>query len=186
MSEEITADHDGKTSMEEYTLPTNPEGLVAALVEGVTRFPAYRALVALGDAALPAIRGGLKHDDWRVRKWSAMCLDQVADEAALADLVPLLRDPISQVRLWAVHSISCDHCKEDVSCPVDVVPHLIERIQVDGSIRVRRMAAIMLGTDYADPRALPVLEGLLGEEDRRLRLHAENGLRRYRELGLGS
>ena len=98
--------------------------------------------------------------------------------------VPLLRDPKSDVRLWAVHSLACDHCKEDVSCPVDVVPLLIERIELDESIRVRRMATIMLGTDYPDRRAAPVLMSLLEEEDRKLRFHAENGLRRYGELGL--
>ena len=132
---------------------TDPDALVGALVDPETRFPAYQQLVTLGAPALPAIRRGLGHESWQVRKWSAMCLDQVADEAALADLVPLLRDPKSDVRLWAVHSIACDHCKEDVACPVDVVPLLIERIESDESVRVRRMAAIMLGTDCADARA---------------------------------
>lgn len=172
--------------MDQLQLPTDPVALVDGFADSLTRFPAYQVLVAMGDAALPAIRGGLKHGNWQVRKWSAICLDQIADEESLAALVPLLRDPKSQVRLWAVHSVSCDHCKEDVSCPVDVVPHLIERVEIDESIRVRRMAAIMLGTDYADPRAVPVLEALAGEEDGKLRRHAERGLARYRELGLYS
>ena len=165
-------------------LPTDPFELVACMERGDTRFPAYQALVSKGAEALPAIRQGLRHDDWQVRKWCAMCLDQVADGEALADLLPLLRDPKSDVRLWAVHSIACDHCKDDVACPVDVVPHLIERARTDESIRVRRMATIMLGTDYPDARATPLLRALRSEEDRKLRLHAENGLARYRELGL--
>ena len=165
-------------------LPKGPNELVAAFAVSETRFAAYQALVSLGKAALPAVRTGLGHGNWQVRKWSAIVLDQVADSETLAALVPLLRDPKADVRLWAVHSLSCDHCKEDVSCPVDVVPHLIERIEVDESIRVRRMATIMLGTDYTDARAVPVLKRLMTEEDRKLRNHAERGLRRYAELGL--
>ena len=165
-------------------LPKDPVGLVDAFAASETRFPAYQALVELGDQALPAIRGGLKHGNWQVRKWSAIVLDQVADAESLAALVPLLRDPKADVRLWAVHSLACDHCKEDVACPVDAVPHLIERIELDESIRVKRMAAIMLGTDFADRRAAPVLEGLLSAEDRKLREHARRGLDRYSELGL--
>ena len=170
--------------MTQAHLPTDPTGLVDALSASETRFPAYQALVALGEAALPAIRGGLRHGHWQVRKWSAMVLDLVADSESLAALVPLLRDPKADVRLWAVHSLACDHCKDDVPCPVDAVPHLIERIETDESIRVRRMATIMLGTDYADARAVPVLKRLLREDDRKLRAHAERGLRRYAGLGL--
>ena len=61
----------------------------------------------------------------------------------------------------------------------------MERIELDESIKVRRMAAAMLGTLCADPRAIPVLEQILEkEDDRKLRLHAENTLRHYREGGL--
>lgn len=161
-----------------------PFELVGALATPVERFPAYQALVALGDAALPAVREGLRHDDWQVRKWSAMVLDQVADAESLAALVPLLGDPKADVRLWAVHSLACDHCKDDVSCPVDAVPLLIERIESDESIRVRRMATIMLGTDFADARAIPVLRSLLRESDAKLRNHARRALDHYGERGV--
>jgi len=165
-------------------LPNDPDHLVAALGVPETRFPAYRALVTLGHPALPAVRDGLGHANWQVRKWCAMILDQTADAESLAALVPLLRDPKADVRLWAVHSLACDHCKDDVSCPVDAVPHLVERIRRDDSIRVRRMAAIMLGTDFADARAVPILEGLLDDGDQKLRAHARRGLDRYATLGV--
>ncbi|MGD2070628.1 MAG: HEAT repeat domain-containing protein, partial [Gemmatimonadota bacterium] len=116
------------------------EGLGAP--RGIDRFESYQALLALGPAALPAIRRGLRSADWQVRRWSAMCLDQLADADALADLVPLLTDPHPKVRLWAVHSLACEHCKPDVGCPVDVVPLLVERVREDPSLRVRRMAVI--------------------------------------------
>ena len=159
--------------------------LVQSFAEPQRRFDAYQAVLGLGSDALPALRGGLRSEDWQVRRWSAICLDQVADAEALQDLVPLLSDPKSKVRLWAVHSIACDHCKDDVRCPVDVVPLLIERIEIDDSIRVRRMAVLMLTGEFKDARAVPVLERLLrNEADRKLLLHAEVGLRRLSEAGL--
>ncbi|NNF03338.1 MAG: HEAT repeat domain-containing protein [Rhodothermales bacterium] len=165
----------------------SPSSLVAAFGsgDGAERFAAYQRLVALGADALPAIRSGLASDDWRVRHWSAICMDRVADEDAYEDLIPLLSDPHPKVRLWAVHALACDHCKDDVSCPVDVVPLLIERIQTDPSVRVRRMAVIMLTTDFRDARARKPLEAVLSTtDDRKLRLHAEDGLRRLAEAGL--
>jgi len=153
------------------------EGLGAPT--GDARFASYQALIGMGADALPAIRLGLRHPEWQVRRWAAMALDQLADEDALADLVPLLGDPHPKVRLWAVHSIACEHCKEGVVCPVDVVPLLIERVREDPSVRVRRMAVIMLGSELRDTRARPVLEELLhGATDAKLRRHAEEALDR--------
>lgn len=165
------------------TIPRAEPDRADRLVEGfrskATRFPAYQALVRLGRAALPALRRGLRDEDADVRRWSAMCLDQVADRESLRALVPLLRDTAAGVRLWAVHSLACDHCKDDVSCPVDAVPLLLERAREDESIRVRRMAVIMLGRDFLDERARGVFEDILAAEpDRRLRLHARRGLDR--------
>lgn len=161
---------------------TDAASLVQTLHGPSGQFEAHRALIALGAEAIPVLREGLRSEHWEVRYWCAVCLDQVADAEALEALVPLIRDPHSKVRLWAVHSVACDHCKEDVRCPVDVVPMLIERVETDENMRVRRMAVIMLGSDCADPRAVSVLERLLREEhDRKLRLHAERGLRRLRQ-----
>lgn len=163
------------------TVNADLDELVAGLgaPTGAERFASYQALMAAGVLALPAIRNGLSSPDWQTRRWAAMCLDQVADEDSLAALVPLLEDPHAGVRLWAVHSIACEHCKADVSCPVDVVPLLIERVRRDPSLRVRRMAVIMLGSEYRDERAVPVLEDVLEREtDAKLRSHARTALER--------
>ena len=162
----------------------------ASLVEGLADrkrwFAAWQGLMELGMAALPATRSGLHHGDWHVRKWCAAFLDHHADPESLHDLIPLLHDPKSQVRLWAVHSLSCDRCKTDAN-PIDVVPHLIERIELDESIRVRRMAVAMLSTRPPDARLARLFATLIAKEtDRKLRLHAERGLKRCREVGLAS
>jgi hypothetical protein len=95
--------------------------------------------------------------------------------------VPLLRDPKSQVRMFALHSLSCDRCKLDEN-PIDVVPLLIERIQQDESIRVRRHAVTMLGFQHAHPDLEGFFQHLLDTEtDKKLHKHAGFGLMKCRE-----
>ncbi len=69
--------------------------------DGSARFEAFTALNEYGSKALPAIREGLKHGNWQVRRWCAIFLDHHSDEKSLQSLVPLLRDAKRQVRLWA-------------------------------------------------------------------------------------
>ena len=158
----------------------------AELVDRLATFPdrlkILAELEALGADALPAVRAGLGHGHWQVRRWCAIYLDHHADVPSLHSLVPLLHDPKSKVRLWAVHSLACDRCKQGEN-PIDVVPLLIERIELDESIRVRRLATATLAyLTAADRRAVPVFEALLRDEnDRKLRLHAGLGLMRCNE-----
>ena len=165
--------------------PQAPQALVDQLADSDTRWDAYVALQALGSEALPAVREGLRNGRWQVRRWCTILLDHLADPETLEHLIPLLHDPKSNVRMWAVHSISCDRCKQDAN-PIDVVPLLIERIEADDSIRVRRMAVAMLAQHAEpDPRCVPVFEAVLAKaSDRKLKLHARDGLRRYRAAGL--
>lgn len=161
--------------------------LVDLLVDSETRFGAYLALNELGREALPQITGGLRHGHWEVRRWCAILLDHHADDNALEALIPLLRDPKAKVRLWAVHSLSCDGCKVGEN-PIDAVPLLLERIEIDESIRVRRMAVAMLADPctVVDARVPPVLKRILAEEkDRKLKHHATKALEKHREAGLG-
>ena len=160
--------------------------LVERLEHGDTREAAWKRLEEMGAAAVPAVREGLRHGHWQVRKWCAAFFDHHSDTDSIPELLPLLHDPKSDVRLFAVHSLSCDRCKDEGLCnPVDYVPHLVERIERDESIRVRRMAAVMLATGRPDVHVVPVFDRILATEgDRKLRLHAEWGLRRLREAGL--
>ena len=169
--------------MSKQGTPLDPQTLVDQFVDDATRWEAFLSLQELGETALPAVLNGLQHANWQVRRWSTIFLDHHADPESLEHLLPLLNDPKSNVRMWAVHSISCDRCKEHDN-PIDVVPLLIERIEEDESIRVRRMATAMLASRPPDARTVPVFQALLQEEDRKLRLHAENGLQRCRKVGL--
>ncbi len=159
--------------------PTDPKQLVESLA-GPDWFPAYQSLIALGTGALPAIREGLRHEHWQVRRWCAACVDHNADSETLYALIPLLDDPKAIVRLWAVHSISCERCK-DCANPIDVIPLLLRRVEEDTSVRVRRMSAAMLVTLPADKRVQPVLEPLLDTVgDKKLRGHMTRAVEQHR------
>ncbi|HUU33952.1 MAG TPA: HEAT repeat domain-containing protein [Vicinamibacterales bacterium] len=156
------------------------EELIAEFADGGNRMAAFLALYARGATALPAVRTGLQHANWHIRHWSAILADNFADAETLQALVPLLRDPRTEVRVWAVHSLACERCKDGAN-PVDAIPLLLDRIEQDAHIKVRRQAVAMLAHHRTpDPRVLPVFEKILAQDDdRKLRLHAEHGLRRY-------
>ena len=180
-------DRDREASAAAVSLDVEAEAraLVERLESNETRWPAWKRLEELGGAAAPAVRAGLRHGHWQVRKWCAGFLDHHADPESLPELLPLLHDPKSDVRLFAVHSLSCDRCKVGEN-PIDFVPHLIERVERDESIRVRRMAMVMLATTTRpDRRLAPLFARVLAtESDAKLRKHAEWGLKRCREVGL--
>jgi HEAT repeat protein len=159
--------------------------LVAEFANGPNRMPAFLALYSRGKMAMPAIRAGLTHADWNIRRWCASLADNFADAELFRALVPLLNDPKAEVRVWAVHSLSCETCRDGPN-PVDAVPLLLDRIQSDVSMRVRRQAASMLAHHRSpDERVLPVFKHLLANEsDRKLRLHAEQGIKRYAAAGV--
>lgn len=162
-----------------------PEELVTEFEHAENRMAVFLALYARGDDALPVVREGLTQANWQVRRWCALVADNFADAETLHALVPLLRDPKSQVRVWAVHSLSCESCKDGPN-PIDAIPLLLERIELDESIKVRRQAVAMLAHHRTpDPRVLPVFTRIMAEEeDRKLRLHADQGLKRYAQAGL--
>ena len=163
----------------------SPEELVAEFANGRNRMAAFLSLYTHGTRALPAVRQGLKHSNWQVRRWSAVFADNFADGTTLQALTPLLRDPKAEVRAWAVHSLSCEICKDGPN-PIDAIPLLLERIESDPNIKVRRQAVAMLAHHRTpDARVLVVFKKIMSEEkDRKLRLHAEQGLERYAASGL--
>ena len=162
-----------------------PDELVAEFANGQNRMAAFLALYSRGKEAVPAIRAGLGHSDANIRRWCASLADNFADAELFRALIPLLNDPQAEVRVWAVHSLSCETCKDGPN-PIDAIPLLLDRIESDVSMKVRRQAVSMLAHHRSpDVRVLPVFKRLLAEEsDRKLRLHAEHGMRRYAAAGL--
>jgi hypothetical protein len=150
-----------------------------ALVEqlGITgeRDGAWRRLNELGPGARNAVLEGLGHANWEVRRWCALWFDRHPEPEALEAMKPLLRDPKSQVRMFALHTLACDRCKPGESVS-DVVPLLIERIRQDESIRVRRHAVMMLAFQHAHADLEGFFKQLLDTEtDAKLHKHAGFG-----------
>jgi HEAT repeat protein len=161
----------------------DPRELVARLACDEGRWAVQTELLALGPAAREAVLEGLRNANWQVRRWCALWFDHFADAESLEALVPLLRDPKSQVRLFAVHSLACETCKPGVKS-VDVVPLLIERVRSDESIRVRRHAVVMLAHQHAHPHLEGFFRDLIDTEtDMKLRKHAGYGIWRCRGNG---
>lgn len=159
------------------------EQLVADLA-GADWQEAYAGLEQIGHAALPEIRSGLRHGNWRVRRNCLIFLDHYWDDAALEDVIALLRDPMKSVRLFALHALVCDRCKDGYQ-PVDPLPYILERLEVDESIKVRRHATACLTLLPPTDELARIFEATLANEtDVKMRKHAEWGLHLCRKAGL--
>ncbi len=151
--------------------------LVEALANN--RWSDIQKLMDIGEAALPAVKYGMGHPDWRVRRGCAFVVDHVFDVDALQRLILLARDPKKKVRNMAVHALGCDRCKGGVN-PIDAVPHLAHAALNDESLRVRRTATLMLALQAPEKRVARVLRKILaGASDPKILKHANYGLDRY-------
>ena len=125
---------------------------------------------------------GLRHQDWRVRRTSALLLDKVDLTAeSVAALTRALDDEHPQVRRKAVHSLSCEQCKPN-SCVVDVRP-LFERVIGDRSRLVRSMVLHVCSLHFLDHQWAIDLVARVAAADpsAKLRASAEVEIRHLRE-----
>jgi hypothetical protein len=114
---------------------------------------------------------GLRHQDWRVRRTSALLLDRVSLTAeSVAALARALDDEHPQVRRKAVHSLSCEQCKPD-GCAVDVRP-LLERVIRDRSRLVRGMVLQVCTLHFPDHQWAVDLVALAAAADPSAKLRA--------------
>ena len=67
---------------------------------------AYEYLLANGDAALPAVRRGLRSASAEVRNDCAKILGQIGDDESFADLVALVDDEDARIRWNALHAFT--------------------------------------------------------------------------------
>jgi hypothetical protein len=134
-------------------------------------------------AFVDALIGALSDGNPRVRFECAHALDTFGDSRCAAPLAALMNDPAPRVRWMAMHALTCHDCSE-ATCAND--PALHERIawhaEADGSIKVRRHAAIALGFTRT-PFAAQTLRALLeSQPDPKFQAMARWALR-YCETG---
>ena len=97
----------------EHMATLGVDDVVAALGVPHRSRAAYWRLVALGDAAVPAARAGLRHPLPAVRRGCCEFLDLFGDAASAAELQSLIDDPDADVRWMAVHALRCARCKDE-------------------------------------------------------------------------
>ena len=122
---------------------------VAALPDPDRRQQALATLGAAGPARMVALREGLSHPGWRVRRWACRLLeDETLDALTSARLVVAAKgDPHKKVRRQALLAVVWESCvpacraPESTSSRHDVAGLLLERLRNDRSVSVRRAAA---------------------------------------------
>ena len=108
---------------------------------------AFWHLVLSGEDALPAVRRGLASDNNDVRVGCTKVLDHLVDDESWPELVAALDDPDPRVRMWALHALSCDRCKDN-SCradKADVLPRAVRILESDPDRHVRAHAVGLVG-----------------------------------------
>jgi HEAT repeat protein len=129
---------------------------------------AYRALLDLGIQALPAVRAGLRHDDPDVRLHCCRFLDRYLSPDILFDLIDMLDDGDKRVRCSALHTLSCERCKEGACKPeeADVLPKAMRLLESDPEAHVRAMAIEVVG-QFVHTNALAVAAlSAVGQNDK--------------------
>jgi len=91
--------------MNEMDVRAEARHQVEALAAGESWQGALERLLALGEPAREAVYAGVGDGRWPVRLGCAVWLDRCGDEAALRALTPLIRDPKSRVRVFAVYAL---------------------------------------------------------------------------------
>ncbi|HEV2810852.1 MAG TPA: LuxR C-terminal-related transcriptional regulator [Acidimicrobiales bacterium] len=163
---------------------------VAALADPDRRQQALAALGAAGPARMVALRQGLSHPGWRVRRWACRLLeDETLDALTSARLIAAAKgDPHKKVRRQALLAVvweSCVPAPKSTECTdsrYDVIGLLLERLRNDRSVSVRRAAAtgLMLQVTLNGNRQPRVQRGLqramAKEADETIRRRAREAL----------
>ena len=147
--------------------------------DGAQRWKAYAELEGLGEEAASKLAiEMLSHPTWYVRRVAAIYADHHPAPALLERLKLARHDPKAKVRMFAVHSLSCEPCKPGGN-PVDAVPFIIRAMKEDKAPRVRRMAAVMLMLGAPEKRVVRAFHWVLENEgDEKVRRWATLGLER--------
>jgi HEAT repeat protein len=141
------------------------------------REEALARLADAGPAGFAAVREGLSHPHWRVRRNCCRFLDHHFDPKATDALIHCLTDRNRKVRQQALHALSCDACKPGEGPEGrDIIGYMIERLRHDPSVRVRRFASISLVQFKAEHRVGEALRRALSDPDPIVQRNAGWGL----------
>lgn len=124
-----------------------PDELVHRLAVPHHARAAFRALLALGPGALPAVRAGLTNETRAVRYWCCRFLDHFVATDAVDALFDMLDDPAPEVRGATLHALACERCKQG-DCrpePARALAAAMKRLELDDDAHVRAHAVGLIG-----------------------------------------
>jgi hypothetical protein len=125
---------------------------------------ARTSLVNAGQVGIDAAIWGLSHPNVSVRRGCADFMDHHGTDACFAPLKWVaLHDPAPSVRRVAVHSASCQRCKQCLLTG-DLVGLLVQVALSDTNRRVREQAIGGLRHQPQDARAVEALKKILSAE----------------------
>jgi HEAT repeat protein len=139
-----------------------------------TRWWAVRALAGWpkSNKLIRELVTALQDDSADVRQCAAMALGHYPDPQAVAALIQALSDPDLMTSQLASNAL--------ILIGAEAVPALIELLQT--GTRTAKLKAVRALAETKDPRAIPALMKILGEDSSVMQYWAEHGLDK---LGLG-
>jgi len=138
--------------------------LVGRLADPTTRLQ----IAALLREALPescdALLAGLTDGPPSVRRWCAVVLDHAPHDSRIEEaLRRATKDRNRKVRRAALHALACAHCKPDGCLTTDGVGFLVDGLENDRSLAVRRTCAgsLMWGQAGRSDRVVDAFQHVL-------------------------
>ena len=110
----------------------------------------------LGEEAIRQLIGAADHPNPKVRWFCAHELDHLATDQSIEALLKLTNDPVTKVRVEAVHALGCERCKQ-CQLNVDMVELMVDFALNDPADKVRGAAIFALGYLPPDVRAADAL-----------------------------
>jgi HEAT repeat protein len=108
----------------------------------------------------------IDHPDPWCRRSCLSFLDHYANDESAPTFLAALSDPVTLVRVMALHGLACEQCRVDALCLADVLPVLSRVVRTDPSPDVRHQTVpILLRLSNRDPRAREVIEEVARSDD---------------------
>lgn len=119
------------------------------------------------DMPVGAIRvAAIHHSEPWIRRACLALLDHHANDASTRTFLDALADPVTPVRLTALHAVACERCRSTPLCVADVVPTLAGVLRADPDPEMRHKAIpILLGLADRDPRIFELLTEATADPD---------------------